>query len=130
MHASAFAHEVEEKEGRAVLVRQTALGPEVDLVTGIRKSGVPAGEPGPVVELVIDVPTQDAITEAGPVLEDGAELLEADVLAAVDSVDVGEGKFDTPDAFLLVLIDEAHGKVRMRRAGDGESEQAVIPGEA
>ena len=98
MQAAAFTHEVEQEEGRAVLIGEAALGREVDGVARVGEGGVPPREAGAVVELVVDVPAEHAVTEARAVVDDGGKLVEAHVFSAVHAVDVGEGELDALDA--------------------------------
>ena len=94
-------HEVEE-EGRGVrLPGQDAKGRRVDARVRVGVARVPAGDAGVVVEDVGRVPAEDDVAEAERVLEGAPELLERDVLAAQDAVDVVAADLDAADAMLL-----------------------------
>src|SRR6185369_3472367 len=63
-----------------------------------------AGEAGPVVQFVINVPTEQDIAEPEPVLHHGEELLQRDILAPADAVDVEADQLDLGHSPLFELV--------------------------
>ena len=83
-----------------------AEGVGVDARARIGVAGVPAGDLGVVVEDVADVPAEDDVAEAEPVSQRAPELVERDVLAAQDAVDVEPADLHLLDAPLLEHLTE------------------------
>ena len=89
--------ELAEKE-RTALTLEPTLGGDHQSVSGVRKAGVPAGQrllaAKALVQHVVDVPTEHAVAEAPALAEHAFELVERDVLAPHDPVDVRQPELD------------------------------------
>ena len=85
-----IAVEFGQEERQVVLERDEPHGLRQDAHRGIRIGGVPAGELGVVVELVVGIPAQHHVAEAEALLEGGFELVAGHVLAAHDAVDIDD----------------------------------------
>jgi len=64
---------------------------------------MPAGVIPGIVELIVDVPTEHAVTEPAELLHEGGELIHAHVLAADHAIDVRQTQLDLGDTFLAIL---------------------------
>src|SRR5471030_2940617 len=80
--------ELRQEQEIAGLGRNLAAGVGQDAHSGVGITRVPAGHGDIVVELVVGVPTQHHVAEAKAALERRLELVDVDVLAAQDAVDV------------------------------------------
>src|SRR5207248_8138199 len=89
--------EVEEEGSGPGLPGDGAEGRQIDRRARIRISAVPAGHLRVVVELIARVPAEDHVAEPEPALGDGEELVEGDVLAAQDPVDVETADLHSAD---------------------------------
>ena len=96
--------EIEQEGGRPRLPRDDAEGGQVDGRADIGISGVPPGDGGVVVQLVRHVPPEDDVAEAEPSFGRAPELLQGQVLAAQDAVDVESADLHLAHAVLLELV--------------------------
>ena len=92
--------ELAEKECGLRLEGDVAPGFGQDAHGGIGVGGVPAGEPGVVVELVVRVPAENHVAEAEILVERREEFIAAQVFAAQDAVGVDDADLDVLDAAL------------------------------
>ena len=88
------AVELAEEERQVVLERDQPHGLGQDAHRRVRIGGVPAGQRGVVVELVVGIPAQHHVAEAEALLERRFELVAGHVLAAHDAVDVEDADLD------------------------------------
>ena len=101
--------EVHEERRGVGLRGDDAKGVEVDQRVSVRVAGVPSGDLRVVVEDVADVPAEDDVAEAEARLGDAPELVERDVLAAEDAVDVEAADLDLLDLpFVELLLERRH----------------------
>ena len=94
----ANSHRNSRLPGSVAISRQVS---RQDADVGVGIGGVPAGVGDVVVELVVAVPAQHHVAEAHAALERRLELVDVDVLAAQDAVDVVDAHLDVAEAALL-----------------------------
>ena len=92
-------------EVRASFLGKPTLGVHHQAVGGVGETGMPARVATLVIELVVNIPAEDAIAEATALLHQGLELLQAHHLAANHAIDVGQPNLDPLCALLAVLAE-------------------------
>ena len=95
------AGEFGEEEQHVALDRNRAAGLRQDAAGRVGIGGVPAGEGGIVVELVVGIPAQHDVAEAEAVIERGEEFLARDIFAAQHAVEIDDADLDVAEVALL-----------------------------
>ena len=73
------------------------------LELGVREPAMPAGIATLVIQLIIDIPTENAVAKATALLQQVHEFAETHVLPANHAIDVGQTQFDPANPTSLIL---------------------------